>query len=306
MTTLRVPRPPLAVVALAAILGITAAWWALALWPLGAGAPEWIVVTREVCFGASRTGLPNAGGWLLLVGEPIGMAAVLLVVWGADLRSGLARLHGRWPGRLASAAVVLASVVGLVAAGRRVATAMGTGAPEPFSVAAPLPPRSDAPAPALALTDQFGGTTDLASYRDRWVMVTFAFGHCEDICPVIVDHAKRARSDEGAGEVPLLVITLDPWRDTPDRLGAIATAWGLGADDRVLSGSVAAVNAALDRWAVARTRDETTGELFHGSTIVLVDPDGRTAWRVEGAPQRIREALAVVRQSPAAAKQNPD
>ena len=295
------PRPHLAVVALAAILAITAAWWALALWPLGPDAPSWIVVTREVCFGATPTGLPNAGGWLLLTGEPIGMLAILMVVWGADLRQGLAALHKRLPGRVASSMVVVAGLVGLTAAGWRVAAAAGAGAPETFSLSAPLPRRGTAPAPALTLVDQRGATTTLTSYRGRWVLVTFAFGHCEDICPVIVQHARQARRDAGALAVPLLVVTLDPWRDTPDRLSAIAAAWELGAEDRVLSGSVADVNGALDAWRVARQRDETTGDLVHGSTIVVVDPEGREAWRIDGAPQRVREALdIVVRESGAA------
>jgi cytochrome oxidase Cu insertion factor (SCO1/SenC/PrrC family) len=296
MSAARAQRPPgtLAVVAFATILAITAAWWALALWPLGAEAPQWIVVTRDVCFGATHTGLPHAGGWLLLIGEPIGMLAVLMVVWGSNLRVGLQRLHQHLPGRLVSTAVVLAMTTGLVAAGTRVASATRSDPGEVFSLSAPLPPRTTVPAPALALHNQLGGVTDLASYRGRWVMVTFAFGHCDDICPIIVDHAKRARRDEGAEFVPLLVVTLDPWRDTPDRLPSIAQMWELGTDDRLLSGSVVEVNAALDRWKVARVRDENTGEVAHGSTIVLVDPDGRAAWRVEGAPQRVREALAIV------------
>lgn len=293
------PSGNLAVVAFATILAITAAWWALALWPLGAEAPQWIVVTREVCFGASHTGLPHAGGWLLLIGEPIGMLAVLMIVWGRDLRAGLHNLHRHLPGRLVSTAVVLAMATGLVAAGKRVASATGRDPGEAFSLSAPLPSRTTTPAPALALRNQHGAVTDLASYRGQWVMVTFAFGHCDDICPIIVDHAKRARRDEGAEFVPLLVVTLDPWRDTPDRLPSIAHMWELGSDDRLLSGSVAEVNAALDAWGIARVRDENTGEVAHGSTIVVVDPAGRAAWRVEGAPQRVREALGIiVRESP--------
>src|SRR5690606_18256420 len=116
MTEARAPRPPWAVVALAAILVITAAWWALALWPLDAAAPDWVVRTREACFGATRTGVPNAGGWLLLIGEPIGMFGVLYVVWGDDLRAGLAQLHRRSLGRVVSAAVVLVFAVGVFGA----------------------------------------------------------------------------------------------------------------------------------------------------------------------------------------------
>lgn len=295
MTDATMPRPPLAVVALAAILVITAGWWALALWPLGAGAPEWIVVARDVCFGASRTGLPNAGGWLLLVGEPIGMFAVLYVVWGVELRAGLAKLHRGIPGRLTSTLVVLLGVSGLLATARRVASVGGlVPADESFAVSSPLPARGSAPATPLALIDQHGAVARLDAYRGQWVMVTFAFGHCEDICPLIVQQARRARSDEGAEQVPLLVVTLDPWRDTPERLGAIATAWELGPQDRMLSGTVDEVNAALDVWRIARERDPDNGMVLHGSTIVLVDPEGREAWRIEGAPQRVREALAIV------------
>jgi protein SCO1/2 len=286
------PRP-WAVVALALILAITAAWWALALWPLDMAAPDWVVRTREVCFGATRTGLPNAGGWLLLIGEPIGMVAVLCVVWGGDLRAELRRVQRTLAGRAATAAVIGLGVVGLLAAGRRVASATGADAGDTFAVSAPLPPRGDAPAAPLALRDQHGGVTRLEDYAGRWVMVTFAFGHCEDVCPLIVQQAQQARLDEDAGEVPLLVVTLDPWRDTPDRLGAIAAAWTLAAGDRVLSGSVAEVTATLDAWEIPRRRDETTGDVVHASTIVLVDPAGRAAWRIEGGPQRAREALAI-------------
>lgn len=294
MTDPRVPRPPFAVVALAVIVATTAAWWALALWPLGADAPEWIARTREVCFGATRTGLPHAGGWILLIGEPIGMLAVLHVVWGTELRAGLARLQQHLAWRMASWLVMLAVASGLVATVRHVSARSGGGLAESFAVNTALPARSVAPAPPLALVDQTGGRTRLESYAGRWVMVTFAFGHCEEICPVIVQHARRARTDAGRPDVPLLVVTLDPWRDTPERLATIAAAWQLDPDDRALSGTVDDVTAALDAWRIARVRDANTGDIGHGSTIVLVDPEGRAAWRLEGAPDRIRLALASI------------
>lgn len=294
MTALRVPRPPLAVVALGAILVITAAWWALALWPLEPTAPQWLLRTREVCFGATHSGLPHAGGWLLLIGEPIGLIGFLLVVWGAELRDGLARMQSRLAGRVLVLAVVVAVVTGLFASVRRVAATSGGGG-EPFALNAELPARGTAPAPALLLADQHGEQVSLAQFGGRWVLITFAFGHCDDICPVIVEHTRRGRADEGATDIPILVVSLDPWRDTPDRLPGIASTWQLEGEDRVLSGSIDVVNATLDRWRIARERDPNSGMIAHGSTIVLVDPAGREAWRVEGAPQRIREAIAVAR-----------
>ena len=73
--------------ALAAMGLVSVAWWALALWPASAATPEWLLRTREVCFGASRDTLPNAGGWILLIGEPItanlliGLVAVFAGIW---------------------------------------------------------------------------------------------------------------------------------------------------------------------------------------------------------------------------------
>ena len=67
--------------ALGTVLAITIGWWALALWPVDAETPAWFVRTREVCFGAMASGLPNAGGWLLLVGQPLGMLLILVIGW---------------------------------------------------------------------------------------------------------------------------------------------------------------------------------------------------------------------------------
>ena len=93
----------------AAILVITASWWALALWPVGPATPEWFLRTREVCFGIHPDGLPDAGGWILLIGQPLGMIALLAVVWPAELRAGLARSMSRVPGQLAVGAVAARS-----------------------------------------------------------------------------------------------------------------------------------------------------------------------------------------------------
>ena len=84
-------RARIAVGALTAILAITASWWALALWPAAPTAPDWLLRTREVCFGTTPDGLPQAGGWILLIGQPIGMIALLMVIWPEELRAGIAR-----------------------------------------------------------------------------------------------------------------------------------------------------------------------------------------------------------------------
>lgn len=282
-------RGATALVALAVILAITASWWALALWPLPGSAPDWLVRTRAVCFGSTRGGLPDAGGWLLLVGQPLGMVGVLVVVWGGAVADGLRALARSLAGRASLVGVIVLLALGIGAAAARVAgaTARSTAAASPTNVTAI--PRLNRPAPALALVDQHGAAVTLERFRGRPLLVTFAFAHCETVCPLVVRDVLEARR-RPAGQAPaVLIVTLDPWRDTPSRLPSIAARWRLDGDAFVASGAVADVEATLDRWNIARTRDPRTGDVVHPAVVYLIDRGGRIAYAVNGDAAAIAE-----------------
>lgn len=280
-----------AVGALAAVLAIAASWWALALWPVGADAPGWLLRTREVCFGATSDTLPDAGGWLLLIGQPVGLIGLLAIVWGAELRAGLSLAMARMAGQLAVGAVLAALVAGLGSAVVRVRAANG----EPFStgaadIAARLTRVNDV-APRLGLTDQFGAEVTLDAFRGRPVLVTFAFAHCETVCPMIVADVLAARRQLEGTPPAVVVVTLDPWRDTPGRLASIAGLWELDGDARVLSGPPDDVERVLNAWRIPRTRNQKTGDITHPSLVYVVDADGRIAYVVSGDAQAISAAV---------------
>ena len=285
-------RGSAAVAALFLIGLVTASWWALALWPVEAAAPEWYVRTREVCFGATRDGLPHAGGWILLIGQPIGMVALLAAVWPADLRAGLSRLMSRVPGQVAAGAVAAALIAGL---GGVVVRVSGAGV-ETFSAgasrdgAAALTRIDEAP-PAMSLIDQKGETVTLEAFRGRPVLVTFAFAHCETVCPLVVADVNAAAARLTTEAPAVLVVTLDPWRDTPSRLGAMAQAWGLTGDARVLSGEPMAVERVLNAWRIPRIRNERTGDLSHPSLVYVINRDGRITYALPGGADTIVAAV---------------
>lgn len=285
-------REALALSALAAILAVTAAWWALALWPAGAETPTWVVQTRAVCFGTRADGLPGPAGWLVLVGEPIGMLGFLLAVWGREVRDGLGTLGRSLPGRAVLAGGVLALVVGSTAAAARVAAATTGGEGfDPTAGAAAPAERLGRPAPPLRLGDHRGGTTDLAAYRGRPVIVAFAYGHCQTVCPTLVRETVAALALAQDHAPALLVVTLDPWRDRPERLPSIAAGWELPGEARLLGGSIKEVEAALDAWDVPRARDPDTGDIIHPTWAYVVDPAGRLAYRVAGTAGAMAEAV---------------
>lgn len=287
-----------ALTALALIVAITASWWALALWPLSQAAPAWLARTRFVCFGASLDGLPDAGGWVVLVGQPIGMVLLLFVVWGAEVRAGLRALLERASGQITFGVTLAVFIAGIgsVAARVRDANAQPFVADKTQTLAVQLTRVNDAP-PAFALVDQSGRTVTLDQFRGRPVLVTFAFGHCETVCPLVVHAAlsvrdRLARDAASVSLVPVvIVLTLDPWRDTPSRLAAIAAQWGVTGDAHVLSGAPDQVERALNAWRIPRVRNEKTGDVSHPTMVYVVGPNGRIAYVVNSSVEQIEAAI---------------
>lgn len=292
-----------ALLALAFLALATSAWWALALWPAPDEAPAWLSRARWVCFNASESGMPSPSGWLLLIGEPLGLGVALCAVFGRSLRGGLRSLAHSRAGLALGVMCAAALALGAAAAGARVAALARADAEGRLAAADPsLPdaaalPRLDRPAPSLGLVDQHGARVELADLRGRPTLVTFAFAHCEAVCPALVSQAlaaqRAARKGGGESHTPrLAIVTLDPWRDTPARLPALAESWRLGGDALVLSGDPARVNAILDAWHVPRERDATTGQLAHPALVYVLDADARIAFATNGDARTLTALLA--------------
>lgn len=257
----------------AGVLAVTVAWWALALWPLPSDSPEWLTRTRAVCFGASATGAPDAAGWIALIVQPAVMFGIVIAGWGAELRA-VARRIARSP--LASTgamALGLVLVVGATFLVRQVGERV-----EPAPVLASDVVAASGPAPELTgLVDHHGLPLSLDRFRGRPLFVTFAFGHCETVCPLVVAGALEARRrlvSAGESAPALIVVTLDPWRDTVSRLPNLARRWRLDENAFAASGDVTAVENVLDAWGVSRSRNTRTGDVVHPPVVHVVSETG--------------------------------
>lgn len=278
-------RGGLAVTTLGLLLLISAAWWALALWP-AAMEPGWLSRTREVCFGTQPSGLPSAGGWVLLIGEPIGMIGVLVVAWGGDLRVGLRNLLARGWGRALVSGVLLAVASGVVAAAVRVRTAT-VHPEEPIAGLA----RVDRPVPPFELVDQTGHRRTIEDFTGRIVLVTFAYAHCTAICPAQVHGVLAARRGIAGRNAVAVVITVDPWRDPPSRLPAIAEGWEARPGEFILSGTPEQVTEVLKAWRIPTERSIETGEVAHPATVYIIGPSGRIVAIGVGAGRQFADAV---------------
>ncbi len=81
------------------------------------------------------------------------------------------------------------------------------------------------PAPAFVLIDQHGETVNLSQFEGKIVVMTFVYTHCPDVCPAITYQMKKLAEELGDDyeeSVVFLSVTVDPARDTPERLATFS------------------------------------------------------------------------------------
>jgi protein SCO1 len=260
---------------------VTAAWWVLALAPV-AQPPAWLAAARSVCFGATPSGLPDTYGWLLLIAAPGSMLVGIIGTWGQDIATAVAVAWRRGAARAVLVATAVLVLAGAAWVAARVADGLAIAntsyEPEGSGSLPASYPRLNLELPVFELVDQNGETFTPEKLRGRVTLVTFAFAHCHTICPVIVKTLRDAAERMGGAAPQILVLSLDPWRDTPSRLAQMQREWALPAGAVVLSGEVDAVTAALDGFKVPWQRNVTDGNVVHPPIVYVVDTNGRIAY----------------------------
>jgi protein SCO1/2 len=174
------------------------------------------------------------------------------------------------------------------------------------TVRAQRPPPRDGPAmggvidlgqavPEFALTDQDGKPRSFSELRGRFVLVDFVYTNCPGPCPIqtgIHVEAQRRLPPALREATRFVSISLDPERDTPDRMRAYAQKRGADlASWSFLTGTPEAVDGVLRTFGVGRAPGKD-GEIDHLVVSFLVDPEGRVARRYVGLRHGPDEILA--------------
>jgi protein SCO1 len=127
-------------------------------------------------------------------------------------------------------------------------------------------------APGLALRDQSGAATSLKSLHGHVVLLTFLDSKCVRECPieghVLGDVFRRMK---GTGAVAL-VVSVDPWADTPRSARAFAARAGWSDGWRWLLGDRAALAPVWRAYNIAVKR--TPGDILHSAALYVIDPSG--------------------------------
>jgi len=219
---------------------------------------------------------------MVLVLGPLSFLSVLFVSLGGEVYQGLAVAMRTGTGKVLSGALVAALLWEGIWIGQRVEEGLtALDNVYAFEMEEDLPenyPRTHKAAPPFQLVDQHGSQVSADAFRGKVVLLTFAFAHCTTVCPVILQNVLTAASSLPEQQVEILVVTLDPWRDTPGTLPALANHWGLTDNAHVLSGDVEQVVQVLNQYQVPHERNLKTGDIVHPALVYVLDPAGDIAY----------------------------
>ncbi len=130
-------------------------------------------------------------------------------------------------------------------------------------------------APPLVLTDQDGKPFDLASLRGQPVFVYFGYTHCPDVCPTTLADIREGMKRAGIS-VPVVMVTIDPARDTAAAMKQYTSFYGEGFLG--LTGSQVEINRAATDWGVSFRQLEVDKNgnyaMAHSTDTYLIDAKG--------------------------------
>lgn len=152
------------------------------------------------------------------------------------------------------------------------------------------------------LIDQEGRAVDESLLRGKWSAVFFGYTYCPDTCPTTLQTLRAAADKLGdkAKAFQVVLITVDPERDTPAQLKLYLSNQGFPRQISGLTGSPEQVKAVEKAYRVYAAKSGSgQGYLMdHTAAIYLMDPQGRfarplsEAMKPDGVAQQIGDAMA--------------
>lgn len=158
------------------------------------------------------------------------------------------------------------------------------------------------PLPEFRLITHSGEPLTLEDLKDQWTFLFFGYTSCPDVCPTTMAAMSQAWSRwQEAGlteDTGVLFVSVDPRRDTPERLAnyvpyfnpAFVGVTGSDAQLQQLTGSL----------GIAYARHEEGGENYlvdHSAAVLLINPEGefQALFRAPHRPPQLAEDYRRIR-----------
>lgn len=228
------------------------------------------------CFGYDpATGSMEVMYMVMFTVNPIMLSLVIWFVWLDPLKNLVSNLKQVKPYAVVSLLLVTSVAFSFYMMGQKKGTSEFEFKPETL--------RISQQAPTFTLINHQKEEVSLADFRGKVVVLTSIYTSCADTCPMLMDQAKKMLEGlhpEEKEETVFIAITMDPERDTPERLNRMVRFYNLEAYHyEMLTGEPELVGRVLDEIGMHRQIDKETGAISHVSLFLLIDKNGEVAFR---------------------------
>ena len=162
------------------------------------------------------------------------------------------------------------------------------------------------PLPAFRLTDHAGQRFDESRLEGHWSFLFFGFSFCPEVCPITLGSFREVRgrlADADAGrdlaDVQFIFVSVDPARDTPERLGEFIPYFH--PDFIGVTGEPDALEPLTRALGIYSAKAEGGSErdylIDHTTSVMLIDPQRRlhAIFGTPHDPSAIAEAFSKIR-----------
>jgi len=165
--------------------------------------------------------------------------------------------------------------------------------------------------PAFSLQQSDGTQLVPGELNGHWTLVFLGFTYCPDVCPTTLAELAQAQKQwealPDATRPRVLFVSVDPERDSPDRIGEYAHAFhrdslAATADLPALEKFARSLSLVFAKAPAADGAPTDSYTIDHSATIALLDPQGRMAGVIQPPLQPKAIAADLVALTRASAK----
>jgi protein SCO1/2 len=133
--------------------------------------------------------------------------------------------------------------------------------------------------PALNFTTQDKEAITLDSLKGQWRLMFFGYTFCPDVCPATLAQLKQLFAklpEQDRVRLGVTFVTVDPARDTPERLKQYVEFFNPGF--KAINGSMTDTQTLANTVGIPFIPADTTQASYtvdHGANLVLIDPNGK-------------------------------
>ena len=130
----------------------------------------------------------------------------------------------------------------------------------------------------VRFVDTSGSAKQLSDFKGEFTLLFFGFTNCPDVCPLTLSMLAQVRADI-ASRAPrftprVLFVSVDPNRDTPERIAAYLNGFdskfeGVTASDEALAPLLSALGVAVEK----HVHGGANYNVVHNSAIYVLDPN---------------------------------